>query len=471
MAQPITSHTETPSDTLYRKFFKAGFLMLMAGAVWGVAVFLSLLPGRDFFQTFAHAHLLVFGFVGMFVMGFAYQAFPRFRYTSLQNPRWAEMSFSLMLAGVILHTTALTLASIVPFLHPLGVMSGLLELVAVTMFVAVIFQTAQQSPRPFSLRKPFAGDYFIVTALFMFWLQAALSPVLFWALVTAPPGPALVELIATWLGAFREVQFIGFALMMIIGVSLRMIPPAYGLSATQNMPRVTRISHFIYALLLTSFLLVAVGKVLMHKMDAPLFGIGVQAGYLGLLVVGVMTATTLGVFGKATDPDRSLKFVRAAFVWLLVSLMMLNLMRTYNKYYSAATGDMFSHAYFNGSRHALTVGFIVMMVMGVTSKIVPTLRGRDTHRLNALWLPFALIVVGNAMRVSAEVITDFTPRVFFLTGIGSVFVFVAMLTWGIDLWRIMNAPAEGVPPCQQTVKKKPAGVNVTFVDATSETGR
>lgn len=471
MAQSIASHTETPSDALYRKFFKTGFLMLMVGAVWGVAVLLSLLPGRDFFQTFAHAHLLVFGFVGMFVMGFAYQAFPRFRYTSLQNPRWAERSFYLMLAGVVLHTTALMLAGVVPFLHPLGVMSGLLELVAATMFVTVIFQTAQQSPRPFSLRQPFAEDYFIVTALLMFWLQAALSPVLFWALVTAPPGPALVELIATWLGPFREVQFIGFALMMILGVSLRILPPAYGLSALRDMPRLLRRSRFIYALLLASFLLVAVGKVLMHKTDVPLFGIGVQVGYLGLLLVGVMTATTLGVFGKATDPDRSLKFVRAAFVWWLAALVMLNLMRTYNRYYSAVTGDLFSHAYFNASRHAFTVGFIVMMVMGVTSKVVPTLRGRDVRRLNTLWLPFALINVGNAMRVSAEVISDFIPRVFFLTSLGSAFVFVAMLTWGIDLWRVMNAPPEGVPPCQRAVKKKPAGVNVTFVDATSETGR
>ncbi|MCS6861711.1 MAG: cbb3-type cytochrome c oxidase subunit I, partial [Abditibacteriales bacterium] len=187
MTQPLASHAEASSDALYRRFFKAGFLMLMAGAAWGVAVFLSLLPGRDFFQTFAHAHLLVCGFVGMFVMGFAYQAFPRFRSTSLQNPRWAEMSFYLMLAGVTLHTTALTLAGVVPFLHPLGVVSGLIEFVAVTMFVTVIFQTAQRSPRPFSLRQPFAGDYFIVTALLMFWLQAALSPVLFWTLATAPP--------------------------------------------------------------------------------------------------------------------------------------------------------------------------------------------------------------------------------------------------------------------------------------------
>lgn len=181
-----------------------------------------------------------------------------------------------------------------------------------------------------------------------------------------------------------------------------------------------------------------------------------------------MTATTLGVFGTATDPDRSLKFVRAAFVWLLVSLVMLNLMRTYNRYYSAATGDMFSHAYLNAYRHALSVGFIVMMVMGVTSKVVPTLRGQDARRLSALGLPFALINFGNALRVSAEVLTDFAPRVFFLTGVGSVFVFAAMLGWGVDLWRTLNAPIEGVPPCQQTVKKKLAGVNVRFIDATSE---
>ena len=39
----------------------------------------------------------------------------------------------------------------------------------------------------------------------------------------------------------------------------------------------------------------------------------------------------------------------------------------------------FSHAFFGAYRHALTVGFIMMMIVGVSSKVVPTLSGVDVR--------------------------------------------------------------------------------------------
>jgi len=44
----------------------------------------------------------------------------------------------------------------------------------------------------------------------------------------------------------------------------------------------------------------------------------------------------------------------------------------------------FSHAFFGAYRHALTVGFITMMIVGVSSKIVPTLSGLDVQSTTSL---------------------------------------------------------------------------------------
>jgi hypothetical protein len=447
------SYQETPSDTLYRKFFKAAiFFTLTAGCTWGAANLFQIGLHRDFFAvpldwTLAHAHAQIFGFVGLFVMGFAYQAFPRFRHTTLAKPRWAEASFWLMLTGIMIHTLAQTWAS-VPFLRPLGLMSGVMELIAVTIFLNVIIQTERQTPRhadsPIrcdarvaftdSLIRRFADSpffLFVITGLLMFWLQAALSPILFWSLATAPDEKTLIARVATWLVPFRDVQFIGFAMMMIFGVSLRLLPPAYGLQSSRFTFHVSR----IYAVLLASFLADITCWVLMRTTGIHWFGIGLQLAYLGFLIAGALTAFTLGVFGKSADPDRSLKFVRAAYAWLMIALVMLNFMHPYN----VMTGQRFSHAYFGGFRHALTVGFITMMIMGISAKIVPTLRGWDARRLNALWLPFLLINLGNALRVTTEIATDFTPAIFPLMGISGFFEVTALLLWGIDLWRTMNA--------------------------------
>src|SRR5262245_57109608 len=77
------------ADTIYRRFFKAGIAVtLTAGAAWGALLLITIgLKGSftaiSIFDVNAHGHAQIFGWVGLFVMGFAYQAFPRFKHTSL----------------------------------------------------------------------------------------------------------------------------------------------------------------------------------------------------------------------------------------------------------------------------------------------------------------------------------------------------------------------------------------------------
>ena len=67
-------------------------------------------------------------------------------------------------------------------------------------------------------------------------------------------------------------------------------------------------------------------------------------------------------------------------------------------------------------RHAYTVGFISMMILGVASRVVPILAGVESERLSRLWGPFILLNVGCAGRVLLQVLTDFFPATAFPTG-------------------------------------------------------
>ena len=62
-------------------------------------------------------------------------------------------------------------------------------------------------------------------------------------------------------------------------------------------------------------------------------------------------------------------------------------------------------------RHAFTVGFISMMILGVSSRVVPILAGVDSKRMNSLWAPFILLNLGCVGRVLLQVLTDFIPTV------------------------------------------------------------
>src|ERR1700758_1468472 len=120
-----------------------------------------------------------------------------------------------------------------------------------------------------------------------------------------------------------------------------------------------------------------------------------------------LLARQVGVFSKPLQPDRTFKFVRAAYIWLLFS----SLMMPFFPLYGVLTRKVFAHAYMGSHRHAFTVGFISLMIMGVSSRVVPILAGMDSNRINSLWVPFILINLGCSGRVLLQVLTDFVPRV------------------------------------------------------------
>jgi hypothetical protein len=176
--------------------------------------------------------------------------------------------------------------------------------------------------------------------------------------------------------------------------------------------------------------------------------VGVGVWYISVLVLAGTVAVLVWnwrIFAPAGESDRSLKYLRAAYAWLLVSLAMLVLLPIHTRVLipwlasgSEAEQMHFSHAYFGAIRHAVTVGFISLMIVGVSSRVVPTLNGVDPRKLSKLWVPFVLLNVGCAVRVIGQTLTDFIPVSFSITGISGVLEVLGLALWGTHIWRIMS---------------------------------
>jgi hypothetical protein len=79
------------------------------------------------------------------------------------------------------------------------------------------------------------------------------------------------------------------------------------------------------------------------------------------------------------------------------------------------------------------------MIVGVAAKVVPILRGADPNTLPRLWVPFVLINLGCALRVTGQTATDVTDAAFPLTGLSGALEVTGLAVWGIHLARLMLA--------------------------------
>src|SRR6478609_3082592 len=168
-SQPLTPQVKVPdllraspadrpqprwsADAIYRPFFLAGIsVVLTLGAVWGAYLLARIaIAGRftavGLHEVNAHGHAQIFGWVGLFVMGFAYQAFPRFKHTSLALPRLAYASFALMVGGVVTRSALEPLADGFDALAALAVAGSAAEVLAIGLFVTVITATWRASQK------------------------------------------------------------------------------------------------------------------------------------------------------------------------------------------------------------------------------------------------------------------------------------------------------------------------------------
>ncbi len=443
-ASPADQTTEALADAIYRRFFKAGVVVVLtAGAVWGALLLLRIGFSGDFtaisiHEINAHGHAQIFGWVGLFIMGFAYQAFPRMKHTDLWRPDLANVTFYLMVIGIFIRAVSEPLHSW-PMFRELAIGASVAEIIAIGIFVIVLLQTFRQSGKPFERH-----DAYILASLAFFVIQAVYEVGLLSATTAAGSRDALLQLIATYQAPLRDLQIHGFAMLMILGVAIRMLPVLFGFEAPG--PRLVRRS---LVLLVVAIAVEVLAFLMLRHTGQMLWARVLYTAMLLLAGTSILLTLRWGLLARPAEPDRSTKFVRAAVAWLHVSMFMLVLFPLHTYVVLPAMSSLsesghravemgFSHAYYGAVRHAITVGFISLTILGMAAKVVPTLNGVDVRRLGALWVPFVLVNVGCAMRVGFQVATDFGGWAYPIAGVSGLLEVAGIGIWSVHLWRIMN---------------------------------
>lgn len=440
------SASETKSsfaDRIYRPFFLSGITVaLTLGAVWGAYLLLRIAADGTFraaglHEVNAHGHAQIFGWVGLFVMGFAMQALPRFGQTSLAAPRLGWAVLALMLTGIIGRSVAEPLADHLRGAGAVAVAASILEVLAIVLFVGMIIATRRSSSRPFT-----ATDGFMLTAFAWFVIQAIYETIYLVATLRATSSESLVNLVATWQAPMRDIQIHGFAALIVLGVSQRMLQHLYGFRAPG--PRLALGALIVWNLAVIGE---SAGLILMRIARREWVGLWYLSA-LALAATAGILVWNLGLFRRAREGDRSLKFIRMAYAWLLISLAMLALLPVHQFGVlprmapgSEAVRIHFSHAYYGAIRHAITVGFVSLMIVGMAAKVVPTLQGLDVRRLSSLWGPFVLLTLGCALRVIAQIATDITPNAYPVAGLSGVLEVAGLTWWAIHIVRLMAGRA------------------------------
>ncbi len=433
-AEPPRGGEALDPDSLFRRFLVTAITFVLTGGVlWG-AINLSLIGYHHEFVGWltvgnqAHGHVQIFGWVSLFIMGIAYHVVPRLKAAPLQDVALAYHSYWLMAGGVLLHAIYRPFMAN-PALAPITVMAGLMEVAAAVLFALVMVNTMRKGTTGVDL-----ADKYLVAGIFAFVAMTVMNAVMLsWMAAT---HTAILP--AQWNWAYRHVQLDGFAVLFIFGVSLRTLPVFLG----KPQPRAWLDSLVFPLLILGLVLRAAVDVLVQFQMVAPAM-LAIPAVIECLAVFGFIW--NVGVFRRTVDSLDGLadasrayeKYLYAAYGWLVVATIGVTVLTLYH----AVTGAAAPHALMGGYRHALTVGFITIMILGYSMRTLPVFLGRPVHSLRLLNVTFALIMLGCTLRVLFQALTvPVGDGAFAVAGLSGWVEAVALALYGYNLLRTLYHP-------------------------------
>lgn len=428
-AAPAEAPAAPPAPDIYPRFLKAAILATLTGGATLGLVALTIAGLRGSLQTGlsswtpviqAHGHVQIFGWVALFIMGVAYHVVPRFKARDLDRPDLARRSFGLMAAGLVARSLAQPYMQ-ESFAAAVGVLGAAAELAAILLFARVIGKTLAAGPAP---EAGFERYLRAGTAWFVALGAANLATVAWMALARQTVIPPAAD------AAILHVEVVGFIGLWILGVSLRILPVFMGLRALG-----ARASAGVFW---------AINLAVGLRVTAELGGLPVLRVPGALLELGAVAVFVhgLGIFRPA--PVRAhadghtgyQKFIRAAYAWLLLAVVMLAGISLVE----ALTGAALPRELIGSYRHAITVGFITAMIMGVAGRIVPVFRGVELRNPGLYEAAFWLLNAGCAIRVGFQAVAGFAgPPWTLLSAVSAYLEIPAVFFFGLALWRTLDA--------------------------------
>ncbi|MBI4178767.1 DUF1858 domain-containing protein [bacterium] len=421
--------------SLARIFIRTSLLVFLCyGALTGIAAFLSLttpwaaLPAVIEWPALAqsHAHAQVFGFVVMFILGISYHVMPRFMGVPLRNISAAWASYGLLLGGVILRSLYQPFAQNSAAAET-AFLGSMLEVGAVVAFLTVVRSTLREHKR--ILPDGRSGQPFVHIQYLMAggaWLLAAAC------LGAVGAGVMLVRGVnvqpSALNSAWINLSIIGFAGMFIFGVGQRTMP--HFLALDDLNPKAGR----------AGLIALTAGLTLQMISLASPYYIGLVAvsalleltGFT-LFLIAVPLLGRLPVHRPAAPPFFA-SFVRVGFVfgWLGTAGYAAASV-------AAAFGVDVPRMVTDAYRHAWTIGWITMLIVGVGYRLIPIFFGRAISMPRAVPVIFALISGGVAIRIAADILSIAFPGAYPWVNLSGALILPAMILFAVEIWRLTSS--------------------------------
>ena len=376
----ITAARETTLSRLLMLYISTGLVfMLLPGTFLGVWNLMAISTRRsaDFVSPSwiqAHGHAQIFGWIGTFILGIGFYSIPKLRRLNAFALSTVWSAWALWTSGVTLRWLTSAYQWHWRVLLPL---SATLEVVAFVIF----FRTVS-GHRPQDSGKDKLDEWVLVVIAgsvgFLLTLLINLGATLSLALRGASPN-----LPPDFDQRFLVLQTWGFLVLFVWGFSAKWLPVFLGLPPIHGRGLLAAVILNSTGVLAALAGLIVVATVLL------LAGIVIAAYALRLFEFPPRPAKIKGV--HASFPI----FVRLAYGWALIAASL--------GIWAASVAN--SHGIWGASRHALTVGFLAMMVFVVGQRVLPAFSGmRLLFSTKLMFLAMLTLTVGCLLRVCSEIL-------------------------------------------------------------------
>jgi hypothetical protein len=438
--KPSCHHAD--ADKPYLPYFLTAMaIMLVGGIGWGSALLIKLIQagkytGLSLHEMNAHGHAMLSGFIQLFIIGFAYQAFPRLLGHPLVKPRWCRPILAIFVVGLLTSVVGQLLNG--SRAAPAMVLVGdSLELLALLGFAGQLAATFRQGKPKIEAHLAFIG-----AAIFFMVVSAGFAAWLHFVTLTAESRMEVVYYVSTYQPALRYLQLHGITLLMILGVGHRLLTNFYAFKRTSNRWMFVSLAILVASVLAEAGLFIAFRTTGEHWLAAFLL-----LPWLGLIAGSMIVAWRWRLWRRPRDQqgrtDRMGRFVQASFAWLAVSLLMTIAL----PFWSRAIGTYFSHDFYGATRQAFVFGFATLMIIAFTLRIVPTLNSIVPTRLKPMRATFWCLNIGCATHIAGQVVGEIVPAAHLILPIAIGLQFGGIVSWVLHLlWCIREGRAEVAQP-------------------------
>lgn len=418
----------------YRSFLRAAVLIgAIAGAALGAVNltwiatwgFTGMMPTWTWWPALvqAHGNAQLYGWCGLFIMGIAGHSLPRMLQKPPLSRGMLRTLFGLVLGGILLGLVAQPLAD-QPLPGRLFVLAAALQWVGVLLYSRWVLKTIGRPAEPHVA--------FISAGTLWFAIGATLRLVLSAQAVRA--GALVPE--AAFNAAYLHAMGWGFLLSYVLGYSMRLLPAFVGLPPAKRRPAWGAVACVTAG---------GLAEVTARALGLPFLSAGaVFVSAVGIaLAIGALQLWSPPLDSGDRDTLWLARFARTAYGWLAIAAIILVGLRIAEVI--SPLSLLYQHAFGGAMRHALTVGFVSLMMVGVAWRILPIFSGAERPQPALVPTVYGLLLAGCALRVSGQMASGLWGGAWYLPmGLSGWLETFGIALFARDVLRLLQGTPAGV---------------------------